>query len=135
MIQFKNPDTGYRLIEILLELERKAPDHFAFSVEKIQSEFEEINAKVGNTTVMGNKDSAVHADCEKMVDLHDFIYRRFQNLEIGRQLIITLMEIEARDEDMLYGILGGIESVSDDFFSKQVPKEHGESSKILPFQR
>ncbi len=134
-MKFKDHDTGHRIIKILLELERKAPNRFAFIVEKIQSIFEEINTMIGNSTLMGSQDTLVHRDCENLLDFNYFMERRFQNQETGRQIIVTLMEIEARDEDLLYTIENGIELVAGDIFSNQEQQQSQALAKILPFQR
>lgn len=132
-IQFKNCKIGYRIIERLLELERKNPKYFDYAVDWIQKMYKEVNTQIGKSTAMVNPYKPDYSKNNNVLNLCNFIELRFKHPEKGRQIVITLIEIEAReiDIDSLYGILAGIEFAYADIFSKkEFPKN---TAKILPF--
>ena len=134
-VKFQDSEIAYRVIGKLLELERKNSKQFGYIMEWIQSLFEESHLEIGKSTVMDSTDRFVQKKSECILHLDDFLELRFQNRVVGRQIIITLMEMEARVEGALYGIMGGIEATFQNTISKQVSPSSSPLGKIIPFPK
>jgi len=134
-LKFQNGEISLRIIAALLKLEREYPGTFVDTVAWIQILFEKSHLNIGKSTVMGGDDVRGQTDSERILDLDDFMPLRFQNPETGQQLIITLMELEARIEGILYEIMARIDATLEDVISKQGGDQGAPSlAKILPFK-
>ena len=134
VLKFQNSEIAWRIIVALLKLEREYPGAFVDIVVWIQTLFEKSHLNIGDATVMAGNEVKEQTDSESLLDLDDFMALRFLNPETGQQLIITLMELEARIEGVLYEIMAHIDAKLEDVISKQGAQGPPPLAKILPFK-
>ena len=117
--KFKDRDVGYALINRLASMEKGQPNAFWSAISAISDEFEILNGKIGEGTVLGKPPShesinmnpktnrhqaiqrktALHGRIPpKFTDIDQFMAMRFRDRELGQQIVLTLIEIESRDE-------------------------------------
>ncbi len=119
----------------LLTLDRQYPGSFDDIVAWIQTLFEKSHLSIGNATVMADKDGRVSKISKAIVRLDDFLPLRFRNPETGYQLIITLMELEARINGILYQIMHRTEATLEDAISRKGAQDAPSPAKLLLFKK
>jgi len=133
-LKFQNSEIAWRIIAALLKLEGEYPGAFGDTVAWIQTLFEKSHLNIGKSTVMAGNDVREQKDSETILDLDEFMALRFLNPETGQQLIITLMELEARIEGVLYEIMARIEATLEDVISRKGAQGSSTLAKLLPFK-
>ncbi len=131
---FQNNEIARRIIADLLMLDRQYPGRFDDIVAWIQTLFEKSHLTIGDATVMANKDGSISKISKGIVRLDDFLSLRFRNPETGSQLIITLMELEARINGILYQIMHRTEATLEDAISRRGAQNAPSPAKLLLFK-
>ena len=133
-LKFQDSEIACRIIATLLKFEREYPSAFGNTLAWIQTLFEKSHLNIGRATVMADNDVRDPKDSTTILNLDDFMALRFLNPETGHQLIITLMELEARIDGVLSEIMVRIEATLEGVISKQGSQGSPTLAKLLPFK-
>jgi len=131
---FQNNEIASRIIADLLTLDRQYPGSFDDIVVWIQTLFEKSHLSIGSATVMADKAHMMSKNNKGIVKLDDFFPLRFRNPETGYQLIITLMELEARINGILFQIMRRTEATLEDAISRKGVQNAPSPAKLLLFK-
>lgn len=122
MAEFKDTDTARRIIGGLLMLEQVFSSGYRLAVAGIRARFEHSRRHLAEGTVMGGpvRPVAARAGREKIIPMDAFVSRRFSDPEIGHQILLSLLEMEAGDDRVLESILKEMRTIQ-----RRIPKEKG----------
>jgi len=134
-LHFQDNEIASRIIVDLLTLDRQYPGSFDDIAAWIQTLFEKSHLSIGDATVMAHKDRRVSKIPKGIVALDDFLPLRFRNPETGFQLILTLMELEARINGILYQIMHRTEATLEEAISRKGPQDAPSPAKLLLFKK
>ena len=117
--RFKDRNVGYAVLNTLVTMEKTQPKAFWSAVGAISDQFETLNGKIGDGTVLGKPHSHESTERDpdevnlpKATDIDQFMAMRFRNRELGQQIVITLIEIESRDENLFKKLSDSITRIS-----------------------
>ncbi|SMC36908.1 hypothetical protein SAMN02746065_101174 [Desulfocicer vacuolatum DSM 3385] len=135
-VKFQNSEVACRIIADLLALEREYPRAFFDTVGWIQEMFEKSHSSIGTATVMAGNELSEDKEAENVLPLNDFMARRFRNPDRGGQIIITLMELEARKNGSLGEIKIKVETTLKNWMARQAsPEPAAVEGKIVVFKK
>ena len=134
-LKFQNSEIACRIIAALLRLEREYPEAFVDIVAWIQILFKKSHLNIGRSTVMAGNESREQKEDKRTINLDNFMALRFRNPATGQQLIITLMELEARIDGILNQIMARTGATLEDAILRHGAQDSPSPAKILPFKK
>ncbi|SLM27510.1 hypothetical protein MTBBW1_1020034 [Desulfamplus magnetovallimortis] len=128
----KNAEIVYKTITLLLDIEENSPRDFYDVISWLQDIYQEINSSIGQSTLMGSQAIKSSSSVENVVSPHDFLALKFRDPELGRRIIITLMEIEARDRCVIGSVFEMVKGISG---RSGIMRKDVQYAEIVPFPK